>query len=110
MPNVVVINGQRYEAPDGVSISVVNGEVRLGNQVVVASEGKRVEVEWLGGEGLASLRADGSVRISGGVSGSVSAGGSVTCGDVRGNVSAGGSIRCEKIGGNTAAGGSIRCG
>lgn len=52
----------------------------------------------------------GSAHIEGAVSGSVTAGDGITCGNIAGNASAGDSIECGDIGGNAGACDTLNCG
>ena len=52
----------------------------------------------------------GNARIEGAVSGSVTAGDSIECGDIGGNAAAGDNLNCGDIGGNAAAGDDLSCG
>lgn len=113
------INGREYDIPDGCSVSVVNGEVRInGQKWDEYQQPAAVKVEVVGsvnvlhatgsvdvnGDVGAYVKADGSATVGGSVKGSVTAGGSVQAGDVGGDVSAGGSVHCGEVGGRVSAG------
>jgi hypothetical protein len=102
---MVIINGKEYS---GNNVTVINGVVTVDGSPVLDTGNKNVEVKIEGSVG--ELRADGSVTVSGTVTGNVDAGGSVNCDDVGGNVSAGGSVNCDDVGGSVNAGGSVRHG
>lgn len=100
----IFINGTKYQ---GKNISIINGKVCIDGEFQKKVKGVvRIEI----GGNLTSLRTDADVNIKGNVFGSVSAGGSVECGDIGGNVDAGGSVRCGDVVGNVDAGGSVECG
>lgn len=105
---MIIVNGKRYEAPAGASVTIINGRVIINGRTV--EEGLS-EVVTLKVEGdLVALRVDGPVELTGNVHGPVSAGGSVECGDVGGSVQAGGSVRCGAVRGGVMAAGSVRHG
>jgi hypothetical protein len=105
--SVIVINGQRFEIEgDCNNVSISNGEIRIGGNVIQSGLSGIVKVEWSGP--LANLSADAGVTINGNVKGSVKAGTSVNCGDVGGDVKAGTGVNCGKVGGSVQAGTSIR--
>lgn len=107
MKSIITINGSKIEVEGGAnSISISNGEIRIGGVLIQSGLSGKVDVHWSGP--LANLTADGSVTVAGNVEGYVSAGGSVHCEDVKGSINAGGSVRCGKVGGHMNAGGSIK--
>lgn len=107
--NSITINGVRIEVQGSASnISIRNGNVTIGGNVVKTGLSGEVRVVWEGP--LASLECDGSAAIHGTVA-SVDAGnGVMVTGDVHGNVSAGNSVTCHKVGGSIQAGGSVKVG
>ena len=107
--NSITINGVRIEVQGNASnISIRNGQVTIGGNVVKAGLSGEVRVVWEGP--LASLDCDGSAD-TGAVAGNVSAGNGVrVTGDIQGNVSAGNSVTCQKVGGSIQAGGSVKVG
>ena len=109
MGNSITINGVRIEVQGSANhISIRNGNVTIGGNVVKTGLSGEVRVVWDGP--LASLDCDGSAE-TGPVSGNVSAGNGVkVSGDVSGNVSAGNGVTCQKVGGNIMAGGSVKVG
>lgn len=116
----VNFNGQSLEVPDGSSVSIVNGTITAGRDVIGCVVGNgNVVID--GNPG--SITAKYDVIVNGDVHGyvdcggsvqchavtkHVDAGGSITCGDVGGSVDASGSVRCGKVGGGVDAGGSVR--
>jgi hypothetical protein len=105
--NRITINGVTIEG--GRNIDVVGRRVMVDGKVVEGLDlsSGTLEVHVTGN--LASLKADGSVKLlTGDVHGNVSAGGSVACHDIGGNASAGGSIKAMHLAGNASAGGSIK--
>ncbi len=121
--NSIMVNGVRIEAPDGASVSVINGVVHI-NGVANNAAGKLQGIVDLKVEGrIGSVRVDhgsitcenvegnvhamGSVTVRGNVLCNVDAGGSVNCGDVGGGVDAGGSVNCGNVSGDVDAGGSV---
>lgn len=105
---MVQVNGQRFEVPDGSSISVVGNKILVDGQPIAATfSDSNVEIKIEGPVG--SINAEkGDVHIVGEVKGSVVAGGSVHCGDIsHGSVNAGGSVVAKYINGPIYAGGSV---
>ena len=100
---MVTINGKTYH---GNNIVVRNGVVTI-DGVAVDGEHKNGILEIKVGGDLCQLKSDLSVSVNGQVSGDVTAGGSVNCGNVVGDVSAGGSVHCGRVGGDLTAGGSV---
>ena len=107
--NSITINGVRIEVQGNASnISIRNGNVTIGGNIVRTGLSGEVRVVWDGP--LASLECDGSAD-TGNVAGNVSAGNGVrVTGDIQGNVSAGNSVTCQKVGGSIQAGGSVKVG
>lgn len=119
--NTMRVNGKTYTVPNGGSINVVNGEVRV-NGVKVYPDGENpspntpaplpfilsIKVDSDGV--LGNITTDRDITVTGDVGGSVSAGGDVNCGKIGTNVSAGGDVECADVGGNLSAGGDVRCG
>ena len=103
---VVIVNGVRIETNGSSNISVSNGTVYVGGEMVKDGLSGIVKVEFIGD--LASLKADGSVDVQGSVKGNVDCGGSCNCGDVDGSVDSGGSTNCGNVKGDVDAGGSVR--
>lgn len=114
MGNSITINGVRIEVQGSASnISIRNGNVTIGGNVVKTGLSGDVRVIWEGP--LASLDCDAwpapippcSVALSG----NVGAGNNVTVsGDVGGNISSGNGVTCHKVVGNIMAGGSVKVG
>lgn len=106
----ITVNGRRYRI-EGNIFSAVNfsdGEIIINGKKVTGNLSGDVRVIW---EGPAvDVNADGSVTVNGNVSGSVDAGGSITCGNVEGDVDAGGSVTAGKVSGDIDAGGSVSVG
>lgn len=109
MGNSITINGVRIEVQGSANnISIRNGNVTIGGNVVKTGLSGEVRVVWDGP--LASLDCDGSAE-TGPVSGNVGAGNNVTVsGDVGGNISSGNGVTCHKVVGNIMAGGSVKVG
>lgn len=103
--NTIIVNGQRFQV-SGKNIVVSNGSIIVDGNIVQNGLSGIVEIKFEGD--LANLKADGSVRVNGSVSGNVDAGGSVKCSNVNGDVDAGGSVDCGNIQGDISAGGSVR--
>lgn len=104
--NKMTINGVSYEVPQGASLSINNGIVKVNGQVITSGLSGVVELKVEGDIG--QLRTDASVSMNGDVLGDIDAGGSVSIkGNVKGNVDAGGSVSCGNVGGDVDAGGSI---
>lgn len=102
MPTIT-INGNQYSIAGG-NIVVNNGKITVDGQALVKGLSGSVNIKFEGG--LASLTADGSVSC-GDVFGNVAAGGGVDCASVGGNVDAGGSVRAASVKGSITAGGSV---
>lgn len=114
----ITINGKTWS---GRNIQIRNGRVKIdGKEVSDESGAVTLKVEVTGdiqslktdgdvrcGSVLGYVDAGGSVTVSGAVNRGVTAGGSISCGDVDGSVAAGGSVQCGKVLGNVDAGGSI---
>jgi len=121
VPSKVKINGVEIEVPDGASISIVNGDVRIGGKTVGSAKDNYLAIDITGNvmdvtvdQGDVSVagtvrdvNAGGSVVVHGDVAGGIDAGGSVTCETVHGDVDCGGSVACGKIAGSVDAGGSV---
>lgn len=109
MGNSITINGTKINIEGNASdISIRNGNVTIGGNVIKTGLTGNVRVDWEGP--LASLDCDGSAE-TGPVSGNVSAGiGVKVDGDVGGNVSAGNFVTCQKVSGSIQAGGSVKVG
>jgi hypothetical protein len=105
----VVYNGKTFQFDgDGCSVVSKNGRLFVNGVEVATGLAGPVELHVTGT--LASLSADGSVSC-GDVTGDVTANGSVTTGVVRGNVKAGGSVSVNgNVGGNLTASGSVSTG
>ncbi len=100
----------RGELPDDDVLRVIQMK---GRELVRAEECKgerviRLAVDHL--EGPLNVEVYGSAQIDGSVSGSVSAGDSLTCGCVGGNANAGDALTCGSVGGNANAGDGLTCG
>lgn len=105
--NVVNINGRTYSAPDGVSVSVINGKVYFNGKLqedFTNWKEKNIEIIVIGNCG--EVKADaGNINIRGDVEGNVNAdAGNISIeGDVRGNVTADcGNISANHISGNVS--------
>ena len=118
----IVVNGTTVEAPDGCSVSVVNGQIIINDEPAEVSFSNELKIEVIGGlinlktergsvtvhgDVQGQVNANGSVKVDGNVGGKVDANGAVTCRDVKGNVDAGGSVQCGNVGGDVDAGGSV---
>lgn len=102
---VININGKTHIiSGDNVSVTIVNGSVRVNGQTLESGLSGIVEIRWDGP--TASIQSDASVTC-GDVAGNVRAAGSVNAGNVTGSVHAGGSVRCNQVGGEVNAGGSV---
>lgn len=98
----ITINGMSFT---GTNMQVSGGDIYIdGQKVEVIAKVTQIEITGDVGE----IRSDCSVNVKGHVKGSVSAGGSVNCGDVGGDVSAGGSVNSDNVKGAIKAGGSVR--
>ena len=102
-----VVNGRRYDIPNGASVSISNGVVKVNGKELddEARGGQPCEVHIQGDIG--ELRCDGDAHIDGNVTGDVDAGGSVECHNVGKSVDAGGIISCANVSGDVDAGGSV---
>ncbi len=109
--NKVVINGKKYEIPNG-NISIINGKIYVnGKEFTEELNSEIVDVVVYGD--VSQINCEGNVVINGNaetiycggncevekdVSGDIKAYGSVNCGNVKGNVSAGGIVKCKSFG------------
>jgi hypothetical protein len=106
----VVVNGKTFEIPNGASVSVINNNVYVNNELWTGIEATGPVKLIIDGD-IGTIMTEGSAEINGTVNGHVDVGGSlkISNGEIHGNVHAGGSIKCEKITGGVVAGGSVYC-
>lgn len=107
----VCVGGVNYQVPDGASISIRNNTVFVNGKPFTGGDtnDNRFQIEITGV--VADVKVDhGDVTVHGNVTGTVDAGGNITCQNVGGDVDAGGNITCKNVEGNADAGGNIHCG
>ena len=108
--NTVIVNGRRYNFPEGSGICIRGSEVYVnGEKAFDTSDVSVNKIEVHGN--IESLVTDCEVTVSGNV-GTVDCGGSCNVGkNINGNVTCGGSCNAGgKITGDIIAGGSVSCG
>jgi hypothetical protein len=99
----ITINGKTMVV-QGSNVTVKNGVVQVDGVTIQTGLQGDVKILWEGP--LASVTADGSIEC-GDVHGNVEGGNGVHCKNVQGNVRAGNSVNCGNIGGNCHAGNSV---
>lgn len=103
--NSIKINGKLIEVPDGMPVSIVDGNVMVGGSIKMSQLSGDVKLEIIGNP--LNISSDRSVVVNGDIVGSIDAGQSVTCDNVGGSIDAGGSVTCHNIEGDVEAGGSV---
>jgi len=106
----IKINGQNFEV-DGNNINIQsrNGTITINEKTSLEGASGNVKIELPKDVTVGSVTADGSVEC-GNVQGDVNAGSSITCGNVGLCIDAGGSINCGDVGTSVISGGSVNCG
>lgn len=110
-----IVNGKKYEIPDGASYAIIGNDVYVNGKIFVNSKDikeKKIEIRIDGNvgsldSGSANVTINGNCETVSNGSGNLN-----IKGDVKGNVTGGsGNINCGNVGGNVKAGsGTIRCG
>lgn len=105
----VIINGIKYDAPQGSAISVCDDGVYI-NGILQHKANKKISSVEVNIQGnVNNIDCTGSVYVSGDCGSNVCCGGSIDIGgDVNGDVDAGGSVNISgSTGGDVDAGGSV---
>ena len=101
--NVVVVNGKRYETPNG-SISVIGNKVYCNGKLLTDCDEiseKYINIVVEGNVDGNIETASGDVTVKGNCRSVKSTSGDVECGDVEGDVTTvSGDVKCKSIGGN----------
>jgi len=105
--NKVSINGKTYTAPDGVSVSVINGKVYFDGKLVEnLNDWKETKIEITIEGNCKEVKCDsGNINVNGNVEGDVTAdtGNINVRGDIKGNVTTDtGNIKSHHIFGNAS--------
>lgn len=105
--NTVNINGKTYTAPDGVSVSVINGKVYFNGKLQEDfKDCKEKKIEIIIEGNCKEIKCDtGNITVKGNVEGNITAdtGNIDVKGDIRGNVTTDcGNIRSHHIFGNVS--------
>lgn len=101
----ITINGVTVEVPDGQNVSVVNGQVIVGDSVQVIGDGINIQTNG----SKFKLVADGDVIVHGNIAGGIEAKGKVECKNVTGGVVTKGDVECQNVVGGIKAGNDVVC-
>jgi len=105
----IIVNGIKHIVKDigNNNVKITRRRVIVNDQVLIDNVlGEELNIKWEGG--LVSLSAGGSVEC-GDVNGDVEAGNGVKCGNVHGSIDAGNGVVCGDVGGSIDAGNSVVC-
>ncbi len=86
----------------GSSVKVRKRKIVIDGNVTFDLD-EEVEIRITGGDGRLTIDAGGDVIVEGAVTGDVTAGMAVRCGNVTGDVEAGMGVECQDVGGNAKA-------
>jgi len=100
------VNGLEIEVPDGASISIVNGIVKVNNNSIHDIGSNNIIIGTQGSK--FTIHCDKDVMVDGNVSGGIKANGNVSCRNVTGGIEAN-EVTCGNVTGGIISKGNVSC-